>query len=139
MRTVAQARVLMADTDAMGIVYHANYLRWFEVGRCELIRAAGLSYAQMEASGQSLPVVDARLRYRAPARYDDVLDIQATVIELGRVKLSFGYRILRAHDATLICEGETHHGCVDHAGRIVRFSAEVHAALRAAQDDSPNQ
>ena len=124
----------MADTDAMGIVYHATYLRWFEVGRCELIRAAGLSYARMEESGQSLPVVEARLRYRAPARYDDVLDIQTGVVDLGRVRTSFGYRILRAADAMLLCEGETHHGCIDRSGRIVRFSAEVAEALRTARD-----
>ena len=124
----------MADTDAMGIVYHATYLRWFEVGRCELIRAAGLSYARMEESGQSLPVVEARLRYRAPARYDDVLDIQAGVVDLGRVRTSFGYRILRSADALLLCEGETHHGCIDRSGRIVRFSAEVAEALRTARD-----
>ena len=94
----------------------------------------GLSYARMEESGQSLPVVEARLRYRAPARYDDVLDIQAGVVDLGRVRTSFGYRILRAADAMLLCEGETHHGCIDRSGRIVRFSAEVTEALRTARD-----
>src|SRR5205809_1105666 len=101
MPIVATVRVLMADTDAMGIVYHANYLRWFEVGRAELVRAAGLPYVEMEKLGLGLPVIEARLRYKASARYDDVLSIDARVAEIGRVRVNFHYRILRAADGTL--------------------------------------
>jgi acyl-CoA thioester hydrolase len=132
MSVVAEIRVLMADTDAMGIVYHANYLRWFEVGRAELVRRAGLPYTEMEAMGLSLPVVEARCRYRAPARYDDVLAVDAAVRELSRASVIFAYRIVRPGDERLVCEGETSHACMTRAGRVVRFPEQILAALRLA-------
>ena len=133
MPIVANIRVLMADTDAMGIVYHANYLRWFEVGRAELVRAAGLPYVEMEKMGLALPVIEARLRYKASARYDDVLTIDTRVLEFGRVRVNFHYRVAREGDETLLCEGETFHACIDRAGKIARFPERVRAALEVAQ------
>ena len=137
MPLVANARVLMADTDAMGIVYHGNYLRWFEVGRTELVRACDLPYLELEALGYSLPVVETRLRYRQSARYDDLLAIHAAVHELGRVRVTFRYRILRAADDHLLCEGETYHACLDRAGKVVRFPPRALQALQAALALSP--
>lgn len=130
---------MMADTDAMGIVYHATYLRWFELGRAELVRATGMPYREMEAMGFGLPVVEARLRYRAPARYDDVIAVDARIEKLGRASVTFEYRLTRDGDGALLCEGETHHACTDRAGRIARFPQSVYAALEraAAQGAEP--
>lgn len=129
---VADVQVLMADTDAMGIVYHAAYLRWFELGRTELVRRTGLPYVEMEAMGYSLPVVEVRARYRAPARYDDRLSVDARVQELGRASVTFAYRIQRLADGALLCEGETTHACTDRSGRPRRFPEKVLGHLRVA-------
>ncbi len=106
----ARVRVRYAETDQMGVVYHSNYLIWFEVGRVEFIRQLGLDYKRMEAEeGCGIAVVDAHLRYRAPARYDDELVIQTTLLAARGAVIRFGYRILRVEDSILLCEGETVH------------------------------
>lgn len=94
----------------MGVVYHANYLIWFEIGRVELMRQRGLDYGRMEAEeGCGIAVVEARVRYKAPARYDDDLMIETTVLKARGPIIQFGYRILREQDGTVLCEGETIH------------------------------
>ena len=92
----------------MGVVYHANYLVWFEVGRVELMRQRGLDYSRLEAEeGCGIAVVEATVRYKAPARYDDELIVETRVLKvLGQI-IHFGYRILRVEDGLLLCEGET--------------------------------
>jgi acyl-CoA thioester hydrolase len=135
-RRVATVRVIMADTDAMGIVYHATYLRWFEVGRCELIRQAGLAYVEFSAAGFGLPVIEAQLRYRAPARYDDLVVACARIGKLNRASVTFEYRLLREETdgrETVLCEGSTLHACTDTSGRPVRFPAAALASLQRAQ------
>jgi acyl-CoA thioester hydrolase len=96
----------------MGVVYHSNYLIWFEVGRVELIRQLGLDYKKMEEDGCGISVVDVHARYRAPARYDDELVIETRLLAARGAVVKFGYRILRVGDAVLLCEGETMHVCV---------------------------
>lgn len=123
MEPVATARVLFADTDAMGIVYYANYLRWFEVGRVELLRGMGMAYREMTTRGIHLPVTEAAVRYLSPARYDDFLEIRAEVRELRRASVSFGYRILRA-GGEVLAEGTTTHAFTDETGRVIRVPAE---------------
>lgn len=109
-----RVRVRYAETDQMGVVYHANYLVWFEVGRVEFIRQLGLDYKSMEKEeGCGIAVVDAHLRYRSPARYDDELIIQTTLLAARGPVVRFGYKVLRATDDTLLCEGETVHVVVD--------------------------
>ncbi|HTD97219.1 MAG TPA: thioesterase family protein [Edaphobacter sp.] len=109
-----RVRVRYAETDQMGVVYHANYLVWFEVGRVEFIRQLGLNYKRMEVEeGCGIAVVDAHVRYKAPARYDDELVIQTRLIAARGAVIRFGYRILRAEDGLLLCEGETVHVVVD--------------------------
>ncbi len=106
----ARVRVRYAETDQMGVVYHSNYLIWFEVGRVEFIRQLGLDYRRMEAEeGCGIAVVDAHLRYRAPARYDEELLIQTTLLAARGAVIRFGYKILRVEDSLLLCEGETVH------------------------------
>jgi acyl-CoA thioester hydrolase len=109
----ARIRVRYAETDQMGVVYHSNYLIWFEVGRVEFIRGLGLDYKRMEIEeGCGITVVDAHLRYRAPARYDDELVVETRLLAARGVVIKFGYRILRPADGALLCEGETLHVCV---------------------------
>lgn len=105
-----QVRVRYAETDQMGVVYHANYLVWFEVGRVELLRQLGFDYKTMEAEQDvCVVVVEARVRFKSPARYDDVLTIRTRVTHLRRFVLHFGYEVVRAADATLLATGETIH------------------------------
>jgi acyl-CoA thioester hydrolase len=106
----ARVRVRYAETDQMGIVYHANYLVWFEVGRVELMRQIGLDYKNMERDeGAMVAVVEVTARYKAPARYDDELIIRTRVSSAKLAILKFKYEILRAADEILLCEGETIH------------------------------
>jgi acyl-CoA thioester hydrolase len=94
----------------MGVVYHANYLVWFEVGRVEFIRQLGLDYKSMEREeGCGIAVIDVSARYRLPARYDDELIVQTRLIAARGSVIRFGYRIVRAADDVLLCEGETVH------------------------------
>jgi acyl-CoA thioester hydrolase len=105
-----RVRVRYAETDQMGVVYHANYLVWFEVGRVELMRQRGLNYKRMEIEeGCGMAVVEAKARYRAPARYDEELIVETMVRSVRGPMVRFGYRILRADDGLLLCEGETAH------------------------------
>lgn len=105
-----RVRVRYAETDQMGVVYHANYLIWFEVGRVEFIRQLGLDYKSMEREeGCGIAVVDARLRYRLPARYDDELIVRTQLEAARGAVIRFGYKIVRAADEVLLCEGETVH------------------------------
>jgi acyl-CoA thioester hydrolase len=108
----ARVRVRYAETDQMGVVYHSNYLIWFEVGRVEFIRQLGLNYKQMESEGCGISVVNVHVRYRAPARYDDELVIETRLLAARGAVIRFGYRILRVTDGVLLCEGETMHVCV---------------------------
>jgi acyl-CoA thioester hydrolase len=109
----ARVRVRYAETDQMGVVYHANYLVWFEIGRVEFIRQTGLDYATMEREGAMIAVVEARARYKAPARYDDELIVRTTLAGVRGSIVRFEYAIVRACDEALLCEGETTHIVVD--------------------------
>src|SRR5271154_5628853 len=105
-----RVRVGYAETDQMGVVYHANYLVWFEVGRVEFIRQLGLDYKSMEREeGCGIAVVQVDVRYRVPARYDEELIVQTRLLAARGAVVRFGYRILRAEDGVLLCEGETAH------------------------------
>ena len=105
-----RVRVRYAETDQMGVVYHANYLVWFEVGRVEFIRQLGLDYKSMEREeGCGIAVVDVSARYKAPARYDDELIVQTRLVAASGALVRFAYRIVRAADGVLLCEGETVH------------------------------
>jgi acyl-CoA thioester hydrolase len=126
---VADVRVIFADTDAMGIAYYANYLRWFEIGRVELLRRMGMAYRDLTERGVHLPVVEASVRYHSPARYDDVLRIRAGVQKLGGASIAFGYRLER-EDGKLLAEGSTLHAFTDDEGRVVRAPAEFLKAVR---------
>ena len=103
-------RVRYAETDQMGVVYHANHFIWFEVGRVELLRQLGISYREMEQDHRcAMAVVDARCRYRAAARYDDEIIVRTRLKNLRESLVHFEYELLRASDGALLAEGETTH------------------------------
>ena len=108
-------RVRYAETDQMGIVYHSNYFIWFEVGRVEFLRNAGIAYKTLEQEGLAVAVVDATCRYRRPALYDDDLIIETGIESFSSRKLTFTYKVLR--EDTLLAEGQTIHVFVDRNGR----------------------
>jgi acyl-CoA thioester hydrolase len=125
-------RVRYADTDRMGFAYYANYLRWFEIGRAEMMRSLGTSYREIEESGVSLPVVEASCRYRKPARYDDAIVIEAAVVSLARASVEFAYRVVREADGELLAEGRTLHCFLAPDGRPVRAPEFLTALLARA-------
>jgi acyl-CoA thioester hydrolase len=128
-----QLRVIYGDTDQMGVVYYANYLRYFEAARNEFIRAKGLRYRDFEERfGLLLPVAEASVSYKSPARYDDLLTVEITLGEARRASARFEYRLLR-DDGTLLCTGHTVHACVDRAGKLQRLPAELVQALAAGE------
>jgi acyl-CoA thioester hydrolase len=109
-----RVRVRYAETDQMGVVYHSNYFIWFEVGRVELLRQLGFSYREMEQADQCfIAVVDARCRYKAPARYDDEVIIRTHLKNVRESVIHFGYEAVRVGDSTLLAEGETTHIVTD--------------------------
>ena len=136
MPTVAELRVRYAETDQMNVVYYANYLVWFEIGRVEFLRSLGFDYKQMEVEHNCiLPVVEATCRYRAPARYDDIIQIECEPILLRRSVLKFAYRILRKEadgERTLLAEGETVHVVCDPAMQKCPMPELYETAIRNA-------
>jgi acyl-CoA thioester hydrolase len=122
---VSRVRVRYADTDQMGVVYHANYFVWFEVGRTDLLRAAGWTYREMEAEGLSLPVIEAHCDYKQPARYDDELDVRTTGALMSPVRVAFSYEVVRPADGELLAIGRTVHATIDRTGRLCRLPDRV--------------
>ena len=123
--SISNVRVRYAETDKMGIVYYANYLVWFEVGRTDLLRERGWSYREMEGDGLSLPVVEAACAYRRPALYDDELEVRTTGVLLSPVRVRFDYQVVRPADAATVAEGHTVHASLDRNGRPIRLPARA--------------
>ena len=128
-RSTTSIRVRYGDTDQMGVVYYANYLRFFEIGRAEWIRDRGRSYRDIEAAGCLLPVVEAHARYRLPARYDDLLEVMTVPDEVRAASVRFRYEVRRAGEAAMLAEGWTSHACMNRQGRPFRWPPEVYALL----------
>jgi acyl-CoA thioester hydrolase len=122
-------RVRYAETDTMGVVYYANYLVWFEVGRTDLLRGAGWSYRDMEADGYSLPVLEVGCVYRQSARYDDELDVRTTGELLSPVRVKFLYEVVRPGDGGRLATGFTVHASLDRDGRPRRLPDRVRELL----------
>jgi acyl-CoA thioester hydrolase len=110
-------RVRYAETDQMGVAYYANYLVWFEVGRSEFCRDRGFRYADLEALGYKLVVVDVHCRYRGSARYDETVIVRTRLKDANKRMITFGYQVLRKDQEEVIAEGETQHICVDSNGK----------------------
>jgi len=114
-------RVRYAETDQMGVVYYANYLVWFEMGRAEYCRRTGFSYAALEEAGFRLMVADAHCRYKAPARYDETIRIETTLRELKKKTLVFDYKIIHDGRKQVLAQGYTKHVCTNDTGKLVRL------------------
>lgn len=125
-------RVRYGDTDPMGFAYYANYLRWFEIGRAEMMRSLGTTYRSIEEQGIWLPVLEARCRYLKPARYDDEVAIETGVRKVGRARVGFGYRVTRAPGGETLAYGHTEHCYLDPGGRPVRPPVNLAALLERA-------
>jgi acyl-CoA thioester hydrolase len=136
MPVTTQVRVRYAETDQMGIVYYANYLVWFEIGRVELLRSLGLAYSQLETEHECiLPVVEAKCRYRSPARYDDEILIETRPALLRGSVIKFAYRVYRkasqeGQERELLAEGETVHVVCDDQLNRKPLPEHYAAALR---------
>ena len=114
-------RVRYAETDRMGLLHHAHYLVYFEQGRVELLRAQGIAYKDLEDQGYLLVLTRAQVRYRSPARYDDLLTLRTTVVRTTLVKIEHRFQLER--DGVLLAEGETTLGCVDRNGKVQALPA----------------
>ncbi len=131
-------RVRYQETDQMGVVYHANYLTWFEIGRTEWIRALGFSYASMEEAGLLLPVTDVEVKYVQPARYDDELELQVRLVECSHIRIGFKYEIMRIRDQVLLVTGGTRHVWVNarwKPARLDRALPELYSHIKAQLTD----
>ncbi|HEY1847814.1 MAG TPA: thioesterase family protein [Opitutaceae bacterium] len=117
-RSSVQVTVRYAETDMMGVVYHANFLPWFEVGRTTLLKEIGVPYRRLEEEGFRLPVLEVSAKYLRPALYDDTLDIQTTLPEKPLLRIRLEYEVRRG--AELLATGSTLHAFVDRDGRPVR-------------------
>jgi acyl-CoA thioester hydrolase len=152
MPVTTEVRVRYAETDQMGIVYYANYLVWFELGRVELLRSLGLAYSRLETDhGCILPVIEVSCRYKSPARYDDEILIETRPAMLRGSVLKFSYRILRkapqgeeqtgqnqtSQEQTLLAEGETVHVVCDDKLQRKPLPEKYEAALRILMEEDP--
>jgi acyl-CoA thioester hydrolase len=135
-------RVLYGDTDAGGVVYNANFLRYFEIGRTELMREWICSYSDIEKLGFVLPVTECWSRYKAPAFYDDVLIIETAITELSTVKCKFSYRICRKKEGIerpkLLVKGYTVHAAVTREGKLTRLPEEIVGKIAQFCNDTKN-
>jgi len=126
-------RVRYAETDQMGVVYHSNHFVWFEIGRVELLRQLGFSYREMESVDQCyIAVVDARCRYRAPARYDDEVIVRTHLKNVRESVIHFGYELTRVSDGVVLAEGETTHIVTDAQMKITELPEKYMNVFRAA-------
>jgi acyl-CoA thioester hydrolase len=127
-----QVRVIFGDTDQLGVVYYANYLRYFEGARASLLRSWGRVQSDLERWSVALPVVEAHVNYRRFARYEDVLDIDVVVTEVHGASVVFAYEVARGGE--VVADGITRHCCVSAAMRPTRFPGDLRELLVAARD-----
>ena len=132
---LSRIRVRYAETDQMGVVYHSNYFIWFEVGRVDLLRELGFTYREMEqVDGCYIAVVDARCRFKAPARYDDEIVIHTHLKNVRESLIHFAYEAVRESDGTLLAEGETTHIVTGRDMRKRELPAKYMAVFKAAAE-----
>ena len=124
-QTASFVRVRYAETDKMGVVYHSNYLIWFEIGRTDWLRDTGWTYRDMEAEGIQLPVIEAHCEYRQGARYDDDVEIRTRASKLSPVRVRFEYEAIRRSDGVTLANGHTVHATIDRQGRPIRMPERV--------------
>lgn len=124
-KIVTKIRVIYADTDAMGIVYHANYLKWFEIGRTELLRKMGIVYAELESTGYNLPLTQVYCHYLAPAKYDDIILVETEIEYLKMASIKFNYTIWDEKKEMTLVEGYSVHAFTNDEGKIVKTPKDI--------------
>ncbi len=134
---LSEVRVRYAETDQMGVVYHANYLVWCEIGRTDFIRALGRSYADMEQAGATLAVSDASLRYLGSARYDDRVHVFTRLDDLRSRGMRFAYRIVHADTQRTLVTATTSLIALNAEGKPSRMPADIYEVLMRAQHHVP--
>jgi acyl-CoA thioester hydrolase len=124
-QATVRLRVRYAETDQMGVVYHANYLVWCELGRTELMRELGCAYADLEAAGTMLAVAEASVRYARAARYDDAIRVETAIAAVQSRTITFTYRIVRDRDDVLLASASTKLVAIDHGGATRRLPPDL--------------
>ena len=133
MITTAAHKVNFYDTDAMAVVHHSNYIRWFEIGRVEFLRAAGITLTEMMKDGYVFPITEVSAKYVNSAYFDDELIIETTPVALTKAKMAFSYRVLRKSDDTLLVTGYTQNVFTSkETGKITRLPAKYYERLQKA-------
>ena len=127
-------RIIYGDTDAGGVVYNANYLRYFEMGRTELMRSCFIPYSEIEERGVIIPVTESYLRYKAPAFYDDLITIETSLVEIKKFSCRFNYRIVKERGEErplLLIKGFTVHACINRQGKLTPFPEDLSGKMSA--------
>lgn len=114
-------KVRFVETDLMGVVHHSNYFRWFEMARVEYLRAGNVLLPELIAAGIVFPITDVQCKYRQSAHFDEMIRIEATLVEFSRAKMCFSYRVMRDMDNLLLAEGSTQNVFTDKKGRVTRL------------------
>ncbi len=127
-------RVNYSETDQMGVVYHARYLVWLDVARCDYLRQAGTSYRELEHSGLRLAVSEVTIRYRQPARYDDVVRVRCWVRDIASRRVEFGYAVEHAAQDRLLATATTSLLALDSSMALTRLPDGIRQALRPISD-----
>jgi acyl-CoA thioester hydrolase len=129
-------RVRYAETDAMGVVYHTNYIIWFEVGRGEYLREKGGEYREFEGKGFYLPVIEVDARFLAAARYDDVVVVRTSLQQFRSRSITLYYEVVKKDTGQLLVTGHTRHLCTDPEGRVRRFPQQMIDVFKRGEEAS---
>lgn len=125
-----QEKVRFVETDMMGVVHHANYFRWFEMGRVEYLRQAGILLTEILADGIIFPITHVECHYQASAKFDDYIAIETTLEKISPVKMVFTYKVVREVDQVLLATGRTQNVFTDHNGKIIRLVSKYYDKLK---------
>ncbi|MBU0627960.1 MAG: acyl-CoA thioesterase [Nanoarchaeota archaeon] len=126
---ITEHRVRYADTDHFGVVYYARYLDWFEAGRTEILRDKGITYADLEKKGFFAPVVEVKVNYKKPARYDDIVVVETTIENIGNSSIKFNYKVFNKETNELLCEAYTVNVFINKEMKSQRIPDDVRGVL----------
>lgn len=136
---LTEHRVHFYDTDMMGVSHHANYIKWFEIGRVEYLRSVGITLTEMMEDGFLFPITEVSAKYVSPSRFDEIIQIETTAAALTRAKMVFDYQVFRPADGTLLVTGHTQNVYANReTGHITRLPDKYFARLKAAMDAELN-
>jgi len=128
----SRLRVRFEETDAMGVVYHAKFLVWFEVGRINLLRDRSLPYTDWESRGLRIPVVEARASYKASAKFDDEILVKTRIAEVGNSSIKFENEVYKLPEMKLLCTGHTVHVLIDGQGKPMKIPRDIERRLSSS-------